>query len=97
VPPAGRTSAVDTVGRIIDQHHPLWSLFTVLAAQRPQQKRQPGHWTTPRPLWHNQGRCADAWDLLAPIYGWFTEGFDMPGLKDAKALLLRQTAGQSRS
>jgi len=35
--------------------------------------------------------------LLAPIYGWFTEGFDMPGLKDAKALLLRQTAGQSRS
>jgi hypothetical protein len=35
--------------------------------------------------------------LLAPIYGWFTEGFDTPGLKDAKALLLRQTAGQSRS
>jgi len=47
-------------------------------------------------LWHNQGRCADDRDLLAPIYGWFTEGFDTPGLKDAKALL-RQTAGQSRS
>jgi hypothetical protein len=35
--------------------------------------------------------------LLALIYGWFTEGFDMPGLKDATTLLLRQTAGQSRS
>jgi hypothetical protein len=37
------------VGRIIDQQHPLWLLFAVLAAQRPQQKRQPGRWTTPRP------------------------------------------------
>jgi hypothetical protein len=38
-------------------------------------------------LWHNQGRCAEARDLLAPIYGWFTEGFDAPVLKEAKALL----------
>jgi len=38
-------------------------------------------------LWHNQGRCADARDLLAPIYGWFIEGFDTPDLKDTKALL----------
>jgi predicted ATPase len=88
---------VDTVGRIIDQHHPLWPLFAVLAAQRPQQKRQLAHEPRRARLWHNQGRCADARDLLAPIYGWFTEGFDMPGLKDARALLLRQTAGQSRS
>ena len=79
---AGRTSAVDTLGRIIDQHHPLWLLFAALTAQRPQQKRQPG-----RRLWHNQGRCADARDLLTPIYGWFMEGFDAPDLKDAKALL----------
>ena len=33
------------------------------------------------------GRCAEARDLLAPIYGWFTEGFDTADLKDAKALL----------
>jgi class 3 adenylate cyclase/tetratricopeptide (TPR) repeat protein len=33
------------------------------------------------------GRCAEARDLLAPVYGQFTEGFDMPDLKEAKALL----------
>jgi predicted ATPase len=38
-------------------------------------------------LWRDQGRRTDARDLLAPIYGWFTEGFDAPDLKDAKALL----------
>jgi DNA-binding winged helix-turn-helix (wHTH) protein/tetratricopeptide (TPR) repeat protein len=38
-------------------------------------------------LHRDQGRCAEARDLLAPIYGWFTEGFDTPDLKDAKALL----------
>jgi predicted ATPase len=38
-------------------------------------------------LWANQGRRAEAHDLLAPVYGWFTEGFDTADLKDAKALL----------
>jgi predicted ATPase len=38
-------------------------------------------------LRHDQGRRAEARDLLAPVYGWFTEGFDTPDLKDAKALL----------
>jgi predicted ATPase len=38
-------------------------------------------------LWRDQGRYAEAHDLLAPIYGWFTEGFDTADLKDAKALL----------
>ena len=38
-------------------------------------------------LWHEQGRAGEARDLLAPVYGWFTEGFDRPDLKDAKALL----------
>ena len=41
----------------------------------------------PRPLRHDQGRRAEARDLLAPIYGWFTEGFDTPDLKEAKTLL----------
>ena len=35
----------------------------------------------------NQGRLAEARDLLAPVYGWFTEGFDTADLKEAKALL----------
>jgi predicted ATPase len=38
-------------------------------------------------LRRDQGRHAEARDLLAPVYGWFTEGFDTPGLKEAKALL----------
>ena len=38
-------------------------------------------------LHRDQGRRAEAHDLLAPIYGWFAEGFDTPDLKDAKALL----------
>jgi predicted ATPase len=38
-------------------------------------------------LRRNQGRLAEARDFLAPVYGWFTEGFDTPDLKEAKALL----------
>jgi predicted ATPase len=38
-------------------------------------------------LRRDQGRDAEARDLLAPAYGWFTEGFDTPDLKEAKALL----------
>ena len=38
-------------------------------------------------LWRDQGRRDEARDLLAPVYGWFTEGFDTLDLKEAKALL----------
>jgi predicted ATPase len=38
-------------------------------------------------VWRGQGKRTEARDLLAPIYGWFTEGFDTPDLKEAKALL----------
>jgi predicted ATPase len=38
-------------------------------------------------LWRDQGKRAQAVDLLAPVYGWFTEGFDTADLKSAKALL----------
>ena len=38
-------------------------------------------------LWRDQGRRAEARELLAPVYGWFTEGFDTPDLIDAKSLL----------
>jgi class 3 adenylate cyclase/predicted ATPase len=38
-------------------------------------------------LWRDQGKRAEAGDLLAPVYGWFTEGFDTPDLKEAEALL----------
>jgi predicted ATPase len=42
-------------------------------------------------LWREQGRRAEARELLAPIYGWFTEGFDTADLKDARALLDKLT------
>jgi predicted ATPase len=38
-------------------------------------------------LWQQQGKRAEAHDLLAPIYGWFTEGFGTTDLQEAKALL----------
>jgi predicted ATPase len=38
-------------------------------------------------LWRDQGRRTEARDLLAPIYGWFTEGFDTPVLQEARSLL----------
>jgi hypothetical protein len=38
-------------------------------------------------LWRDQGRRQQAHDILAPICGWFTEGFDTPVLKEAKTLL----------
>ena len=38
-------------------------------------------------LWQRQGKSRGARALLAPIYGWFTEGFDTPDLQEAKVLL----------
>jgi predicted ATPase len=38
-------------------------------------------------LWQSQGKRQDAYELLAPVYGWFTEGFDTRDLHDAKSLL----------
>ena len=42
-----------------------------------------------------QGQNRQARDLLAPVYGWFTEGFETADLKDAKALLDELLSGQS--
>jgi predicted ATPase len=43
-------------------------------------------------LWQQQGKTTEARELLAPVYNWFTEGFDTRDLKDAKALLEELTA-----
>jgi class 3 adenylate cyclase/predicted ATPase len=56
----------------VEQAAKLWELRAALSLAR---------------LCRNQGRGAEARDLLAPIYGWFTEGFEMPDLKRAQALL----------
>jgi class 3 adenylate cyclase/predicted ATPase len=54
------------------QHAKVWQLRAATSLAR---------------LWCNQGKRTEARDLLAPIYGWFTEGFDTPILQEAKALL----------
>ena len=51
----------------------LWELRTALSLAR---------------LWRDQGKRAEARDLLDPIYNWFTEGFDTRDLQDAKTLLV---------
>jgi len=56
----------------VEQEAKLWELRTAVSLAR---------------LRRDQGRRAEARALLAPVYGWFTEGFDTPDLKDAKALL----------
>jgi predicted ATPase len=55
-------------------------------------RQEAPHWelraaTSLARLWRDQGKRTEARDLLAPVYGWFTEGFDTPAIKDAKALL----------
>jgi predicted ATPase len=38
-------------------------------------------------LWQRQGKRTEAYELLAPVYNWFTEGFDTPDLQEAGALM----------
>ncbi len=38
-------------------------------------------------LWQSHGKATEAHDLLAPVYGWFTEGFDAADLKEGRVLL----------
>jgi predicted ATPase len=56
----------------VEQGAKLWELRAAVSLAR---------------LRYDQGRCAEARGLLAPVYGWFTEGFDTPELKEARALL----------
>jgi predicted ATPase len=46
-------------------------------------------------LWRDQGKRAEARDLLASVYGWFTAGLDTPVLQEASALLDELSADQS--
>jgi len=50
----------------------MWELRAAMSLARPH---------------HDQGRHAEAHDLLAPVYGWFTEGFTILDLNEAKTLL----------
>jgi predicted ATPase len=56
----------------VEQGAKLWELRAAVSLAR---------------LWGQQDRRTEASELLAPVYGWFTEGFDTADLKEAKALL----------
>ena len=73
----GHTAAAEelyrkALGIAEEQEAKLWKLRAAVSLAR---------------LRRDQGRRAEAHDLLAPVYGWFTEGFGTPDLKEAKALL----------
>jgi predicted ATPase len=72
-----------------DEHHAEASFHHALAIARRQQAKSlelRAAMSLSR-LWQQQGKCAKAYELLAPTYGWFTEGFDTADLQEAKALL----------
>jgi predicted ATPase len=68
----GRGRAARESAHARHQHAKSWELRAALSLSR---------------LWPRQGKCQAASDLLTPIYGWFTEGFDTADLQEARALL----------
>jgi predicted ATPase len=84
----------------LDDHPEVASCFqqAIAIAQRQQAKSlELRAATSLAKLWQSQGKRQEAYDLLAPVYTWFTEGFDTMDLQDAKALLddLSQTVERS--
>jgi tetratricopeptide (TPR) repeat protein len=71
-PAAAEASYLDALALARQQSAKLWELRTATRLAR---------------LWNDQGKRTEARDLLAPVYNWFSEGFDTPVLKEAKALL----------
>ena len=67
-----RTFFLAAIERARHQHTKSWELRAPTSLAR---------------LWQGQGKVEEAYDLLAPVYNWFTEGFDTADLKDAKVLL----------
>ena len=69
---AGETAFLDALAVAKSQHAHSWELRAATSLAR---------------LWRDQGKRTEARDLLAPVYNWFTEGFDTPVLNEAKTLL----------
>jgi len=71
-PPQSETSLREALAVAHAQGAKLWELRASTSLAR---------------LWRDQGKRTEAYDLLGPIFGWFTEDFDTPDLNEAKALL----------
>jgi class 3 adenylate cyclase/tetratricopeptide (TPR) repeat protein len=71
-PAAAEASYHEAIAIAQQQSAKLWELGAAMSLAR---------------LWRDQGKRTEARDLLAPVYGWFTEGFGTPVMQEAKALL----------
>jgi len=69
---AAEASYAEALALAAQQSAKLWELRAAMSLAR---------------LWRDQGKHAEAHEMLAPVYGWFTEGLDTPVLQQAKALL----------
>ncbi|MBI1814295.1 MAG: AAA family ATPase [Deltaproteobacteria bacterium] len=78
---------VDIDGNAAEEPEALFGQAVEIARQQEAKTFELRAATSLARLWQRQGRRAAARDLLAPVYEWFTEGFDTRDLKDAKALL----------
>jgi predicted ATPase len=81
--------ATSDISNLISLRRDLLTFRTVCDWARRQQAKS---WelrtsTSLARLWQSQGRRQEAYELLAPVYGWFTEGFDTKDLLEAKSLL----------
>ena len=79
-------SAAETAGLLAEVQKDFYTAMRIAAEQGAKLLELRAATSFAR-LWAEQGRRAEARDLLAPVYGWFTEGFDTADLKNAKALL----------
>ncbi len=81
-----RGQALAALNRTVEAEHSLTEAIDIARAQSAKSWELRAA-TSLAGLWHSQGKTTEARDLLAPVYGWFTEGFDTADLKEAKALL----------
>ncbi len=71
---------------VVDGEASLWKSLEIARAQNAKGLELRTATSLAR-LWQSQGKGKEAYEMLAPIYNWFTEGFKTKDLKDAKALL----------
>jgi predicted ATPase len=81
------TNSIGRCFRSVDFVSDASSTLVAIAEEAKHQIVQRRTATSLARLWQQQGKSQEAYDLLAPVYHRFTEGFDTADLKDAKALL----------
>jgi hypothetical protein len=79
--------ALKSLGRDVDKAEAYFERALAIARQQQAKSWELRAAMCMARLWRDQGKREEARDLLAPVYGWFTEGFDTLDLKEAKALL----------